>query len=610
MAGLAVPKLTVVRTRCRVLAVYLAFGLFWQNDASADDLGDNHQSLRRPTVLVLCPDGDTLFVGNRDSGSIQIVETDSQRVISEVPVGQSVAAMCFVDSDRLLVADGRGSQVLMLRKHGGKTTEWWSVVSSVEVHGYPSAIVFDAREGISHVTSTWSRQLTSFRVEGDSLRKLRTASLPLSPRRLLLLPHENRLLVSGAFDAAIVHVDCLTGSLSDVVGLGGHNLGKPCVDPARGELLFPMQGMSPHAEATFNDVHWGNLMSNQVQVIPLQDSRNASTRKPYAVQLGEPGRGAGDPSCVVPLSSDRFAVLVAGRDEVHMWQRSPESGAGEFVATIPVGSRPLDGVVHQGKLYVANQLSDTISVVDVKANRVSKEIQLGDAHLDLTLVQRGEKLFFDSRLSLEGWMSCHSCHTDGHSNGQLNDNLSDGGFGSPKRVLSLLGVKETPPWTWTGRVTSLRDQVVNSITKTMQGSAPSDDQVDAIAAYMDSLSRPRNLHEERSSNQTMKGGANVFRELNCNRCHAPPTYTTPNVYDVGLRDTEGNKSFNPPSLRGVSQRTVFFHDGRAETLRDVFVTHQHQLESPLDEVALQQLLEFLNSLNEATDSGALEKNSE
>ena len=37
-------------------------------------------------------------------------------------------------------------------------------------------------------------------------------------------------------------------------------------------------------------------------------------------------------------------------------------------------------------------------------------------------------------------MSCHSCHTDGHTSGRLADTLGDDTFGTPKRVLSLLGL--------------------------------------------------------------------------------------------------------------------------------------------------------------------------
>src|SRR2546430_7868047 len=49
--------------------------------------------------------------------------------------------------------------------------------------------------------------------------------------------------------------------------------------------------------------------------------------------------------------------------------------------------------------------------------------------------------------------------SDGHTNGLLNDNFTDGSFGTPKRVLSLLGVKDTGPWAWTGHLDKLPEQI-------------------------------------------------------------------------------------------------------------------------------------------------------
>ena len=44
---------------------------------------------------------------------------------------------------------------------------------------------------------------------------------------------------------------------------------------------------------------------------------------------------------------------------------------------------------------------------------------------------------------------------------------------------------------------------------------------------------------------------------------------------MGLADEKGLQRFNPPSLRGVSQREPYLHDGSAATLRDVFLARQH-----------------------------------
>ena len=206
-------------------------------------------------------------------------------------------------------------------------------------------------------------------------------------------------------------------------------------------------------------------------------------------------------------------------------------------------------------------------------------------------------LFYDARLSFESWYSCHSCHPDGHSNGRLNDNFSDGSFGTPKRVLSLLGVKDTGPWAWNGRMPDLETQVHTSVKGTMQGRPPTAEQVRDLTAFLRALSPPPSLAKARGKIdvEALQRGRKVFARQKCAACHVPPTYTSPKAYDVGLRDEAGETKFNPPSLRGLSQAGPYFHDNRAATLEEVFVRFRHQLSGELSAQELQDLLEFLQS---------------
>jgi len=66
--------------------------------------------------------------------------------------------------------------------------------------------------------------------------------------------------------------------------------------------------------------------------------------------------------------------------------------------------------------------------------------------------------------------------------------------------------------------------------------------------------------------------------------------------DVGIHDEEGVTEFKPPSLRGVSQRGPWFHDGRAAQLRDVLESGHHGSDTPLSEDQITLLLELLDSL--------------
>jgi cytochrome c peroxidase len=196
-------------------------------------------------------------------------------------------------------------------------------------------------------------------------------------------------------------------------------------------------------------------------------------------------------------------------------------------------------------------------------------------------------------------MSCQSCHTDGHANGQMNDNFSDRSFGAPKRVLSLLGVKDTLPLAWNGQVQTLTRQIHNSVENTMQReeTLPAE-QIQAIAAYVKSLELPPPLDALRGTQDAaaIERGRLVFEKHDCARCHAPPTYTTPEAYDVGLKDAQGVTEFNPPSLRGLSHRGPYFHDNRAATLESVFQKHGHPSGAEYSESDVMDLAAFLRSL--------------
>ncbi|MEC8507764.1 MAG: hypothetical protein VXZ53_12360, partial [Planctomycetota bacterium] len=80
------------------------------------------------------------------------------------------------------------------------------------------------------------------------------------------------------------------------------------------------------------------------------------------------------------------------------------------------------------------------------------------------------------------------------------------------------------------------------------------------------------------------------------RCHQPPLYTSPDLYDVGFEDEEGNREFNPPSLRGVSQRGPYFHDNRAGSLEEVLEKFRHQVTKELTSQERRDLIHFLRSL--------------
>jgi len=107
-----------------------------------------------------------------------------------------------------------------------------------------------------------------------------------------------------------------------------------------------------------------------------------------------------------------------------------------------------------------------------------------------------------------------------------------------------------------------------------------------------SLDRARGTVDEQAVDRGMK----VFNARGCAECHAAPQYTAKETFDVEIHDAHGNTDFSPPSLRGVSQRSAYFHDNRATTLRQVFEKQRHTLNEKLPPEELNDLLAFLRSL--------------
>jgi cytochrome c peroxidase len=146
----------------------------------------------------------------------------------------------------------------------------------------------------------------------------------------------------------------------------------------------------------------------------------------------------------------------------------------------------------------------------------------------------------------------------------------------------------------------LGGQVRLSLETTLHATDITPEQVNDLTTFLHTLPPPPPLlpstDDQADVAQRARGKA-VFDRQGCAKCHVPPlTFTSPETYDVGLEDEVGNRKFNPPSLRGVSQNYRFFHDGGAHSLEAVVTEHAHMLKSALTEAEVRDLVRYLKSL--------------
>ncbi len=577
--------------------------------ATGADVPLHRQTHVRQPVALATGSGQ-LFVSNRLSGTISVVDCESNELVREFHVGDSLSDLAMAGESRVLALDSINHQVVTLGNQGGRL----HVLQRHSVAHTPINIAVAPDLRLVSIASLWARQVTilplttaqgGLAIDRPSRKVL---DLPFAPREQWISPDARHLVVADAFGGKLAIVDLRELSLLAIRSIEGHNIRGLAQSHDKTQLHFVHQLLNGHVATHRERVFWGTVLGNVMKSVSLSDlvtpaeqqAGSKTSMRPIAhwslLPLGEPGNGAGDPGSVVINSQGAAVVALSGVNQVAI-RKTPRQ---PFVRR-EVGKRPAAiALSPSGDVaYVANRFDDSISVVDISELSVSKTISLGPRPA-ATLVDHGEQLFHDCRLSLDGWYSCQSCHTDGHTCGLLNDNFGDGTLGAPKRVPSLLGGGQTGPWAWNGSQHRLRDQIHKSITTTMRGEQEdaTDQHLEALAAYVRTLVPPPSLREARGhmDDAANERGRLVFVKTGCGDCHQAPTYTTAETYDVGLRDGRGTDHFNPPSLRGVSQRNRYFHDNRGRSLHDVLVNHNHQGGRGLSKQDLADLLEFLNSL--------------
>ena len=566
------------------------------------------EGLRRPVALARV--GELLLVAGAESGSVSVVSTTRRVVVAEVEVGRGLSDVTTLarsagiptpTAQPVLALDSIASRGILLQLTGLKLEP----VAEFDLPGGPRSALDIAQRRLVSVTCTWARQVVLLRsVEGMRLERQITIDLPFAPGLQVLAPDGRHLVVADCFAGRLAVIDLETSQIASLRSLDGHNIRGLAITPGGKGLAIAHQVLAPTVPTSRSRVFWGSLLQNVLRTLPLDDvlSRRGA-KSPQTVRalrrfrlepLGESGRGAGDPGAVTFLAGGVRSVLLSGVSEVSLQSADLEDAQRVAVGTCPTASI---GGVDGSLLWIACKYEDLLVAVDVAERSVVAEVSLGPTP-PLDAIARGEQLFFDARLSLDGWYSCQSCHTDGHSNGLLNDGLSDGSYGTPKRILSLLGTEDSGPWAWDGHVGTLRDQVEASLETTLRGEPPRKDAAAALTAYLRTLAPPPgvDLARGRVDLRARDRGEAVFNRTGCRRCHRPFAYTAPFPKDVGFVDEAGTHRFSPPSLRGVSQRDRLFHDNRAGSLREAIDEIGHGHDGELDGEDLEDLLRFLRQL--------------
>jgi YVTN family beta-propeller protein len=562
-------------------------------DASSYAVIKNIAVGRAPRGFSLSPDGVRLFVTNSWDDTISVIDTGALTVTATWPVGAEPSSV---------VEDRTGTRLFVANRISNDVA------------------VLDAQTGVEEKRLLAGRGASYLALSPDGTRLYATHVYPNAPS--LRTGFENRTAPESEISvidvARAVVVDRLP--LAAIAGVfhaavsGDGRLGVAAEYHPKN--LVPLAHLE-HGGA-FEDTLtlFGADVGKTVEV-PL-DELERYAAQPFGVTIASDKSRiyvtSGGSAMVTVIDVSRLLRYVHAHPKPFVQDLS--ASANYVVARIAVGQNPrgLTLTPDGRRLFVANRLDDTISVIDTRTNLVASTIQLAGPKT-ISVLRRGEQTFYSARQSFQGEIGCASCHIDSTFDG-LTWDLEPDGFGRDIVDNKLLeGVKDTEPYKWTGTNPNIPTECGSRTEKYFWRSENYDDRtLTDLTVYVRSLEpRPNRWRPAgREETPAQERGEAIFERTvdkfkkpiaennRCSFCHSGPKGTNQKIFDVGTRKATDNTGlFKSAPLTSIALTAPYLHDGSARALEEIFTVYnpddKHGRTNDLTKDELNDLIEYLRT---------------
>ena len=607
------------------------------------------QSMRptRSSGVMFNNDNRRIYVVNPDNDTVTVVSENGDR-IAEVPVGKEPVSLARSPSGEIWVANADDATLHVIDANTGDPQH----IVNLPRGSRPYGLVFAPDGSAAYVTLEGTGQL--LQLDPHSRVELGKISVGPKPRGLAISGDSSRILVTrfispadhgeiadvaaGAFSLQrIISLQADPGPDTEASGRGVPNyLNSVAIAPDGLRALVPSKkdntgrglfqdGIPLTFESTVRSMAAElDLTSNSEDLAKRVDFNDANLAIDAAYSQ------FGNQAYIVMQGSNRIEIRDAYRLESVL-------GVIEDTGLAP---RSIAFDSQFEKLFVHNFLGRTLEIYDVSSvsdstNYVAPKLAtvalVSNEKLD-PQVLAGKRIFYDSddrRMSLDGYLSCASCHLDGMADERVWD-FTDRGEGL-RNTISLLGREGTGHGNlhWTANFDEIQD-FENDIRNHFGGtgfladnlfeegtrSEPLGDpkaglsaDLDALSAYVSSLDEKRHSpyrnQDGSLTNDALLGKELFFDAAGCIDCHSGQRFTDAARHDVGtVRPHSGQGSGAPlsgigietPTLLGVWETAPYLHDGSAASLRDVLDNPRHGDTTQLSAAEKDQIVAFVQQL--------------
>ncbi len=621
------PPALAVWAAAAVAFVVLAFAV----GARAKPESDEPRYLS-PYLMAASPDGRWLYVVCERGNELRVVDANSGKLVKSVAVGRVPRGIAVsADGQQIYVTNTWDDTVSVIDATALKVTR--TLPTGFE----PTGVAVDKAGKTLYVANRLSNDISVIDLgSGQETKRLlagRGASylaLSADGTRLYcthIYPKINKVHRTAP-ESEITVIDTARQTVIDRLPL--HNVagvfqlaissdGKLGVAPQlRPKNLVPLA----HVEHgwVFGDslALFGDDVGGGVVQVPI-DELERYFAMPFAVAI------APDKSKLYVSTAGSESVTVIDIPRLLAFARTaPSTAANDLSASanyvtgrIAVGMNPR-GLVLSGdgkRLFVANRMDDSISVIDTASDQVVSSIDLG-GRKDLNSLRRGERIFYTARYAFQGEFSCANCHLDATFDG-LQWDLEPDGFG--KDIVDNRSIEDlngTEPFKWNGGNPNMPTECGPRTEKYFYrsqsyNSAELADLVSFVQALPLRPNRYRLPTGELSPQQergqaifertTYKDGRPIPQANQCAYCHSGPKYTNQKLADVGSgKKTDRSPLIDVPHLTDVAYSAPYLHDGSARSMEEIWTVFNpndtHGVTNDLTKDELNDLIEYLRTL--------------
>ncbi|MBL8923687.1 MAG: c-type cytochrome [Myxococcaceae bacterium] len=531
-----------------------------------------------PVGLAISSDARTLYVVNAasrtdlDVGTVMAIDTRTQQVKWETPVGAEPRGITLLASGKAMVTLFKSGDVVTLDATTGQVEK-----SSSDVFRQLNRTAL----GITTTNGGVSLSPKPF-FPGSTENQTRR---PRAMQAILANPQGSQVYVASllASDATLNTRPASDGGAagpfpdSRLRGTSGYGAMGPC-GPA---------SVAAPAVLTFGD-------DGQAQVDDLLacGGLTVNERPPMLLGSNTPGVPVQGPTAMAIDPTGTF-LFVANRESnnvsiIPTTQKAPKNDfqASNVGATdqqvVNVGAGP-NGIAVSGDgktAWVFNAFDHSLSKLEAAGGRVRQaQVQVLGGDVLPANVVAGRKLFFsatDSRMNnpQQLGISCSTCHVEAREDGHVW-NTTEG----PRNTPALTGKKleHTAPFHWNGEFDTVTQFMLHTTRDRMGGVGPSKEMESQLMAFIMSVQAPDNPFTTGTPADELVRGKAAFDKAACGTCHGGATLTDNKFYDVGTYVRTGpvpdrqeflfHGGLNTPSLLGIARTAPFLHDGSAPTLK-------------------------------------------